>query len=211
MDIRQILKDSISFVYYYKTILGKVIFIPILLIVLLSFIEYESLFHNFMLYIISLIIYTSVAISTHRIILLGPSSIPKHGFYIPSKRDIKFILYTLVIGILMIPTIILVYIPYAGVVVMMIAIFYLLGRLSLVFPAIAIDQNLSISESWKNSKNYQFSMMIIVSIFPFIVSIPEKLLSYIPHTEILVNILGLITTVFVVAALSTAFKYINEK
>jgi len=211
MDILQTLKDSLSFVYYYRRLLGKVILIPISLITLLSFIEFENTFYNFSLSLITFVIYTYVAISTHRIILIGPSSIPKSGIYIPSKRDVKFIVYTLGICILMIPAVLLAFIPYAGAVMVLIAVFYLLGRLSLVFPAIAIDQHLSFSDSWNNTKNYQFSMMVIVAIFPFVISIPEKLLSYLPYTQILVNIISLITTVFVVAALSTAYKNINEQ
>ena len=72
-------------------------------------------------------------------------------------------------------------------------------------------QNWSFLDSWKVTQNHQILMMVVVAIFPFVISIPEKLLSHAPHIDLLVNLLSAVTMVFVVAALSVAFQVITKK
>ena len=54
-------------------------------------------------------------------------------------------------------------------------------------------------------------MMVVVAIFPFVISIPEQLLSNLPYAGVFVNLLSALTMVFVVAAVSVAFQVITER
>ena len=49
-------------------------------------------------------------------------------------------------------------------------------------------------------------MITIVIIFPIVIAIPEILLSNSTYTEFISLIISVVTEVFVIAALSTAFK-----
>ena len=160
--------------------------------------------------IVPFFLYAVLAITTHRIILLGPESISEWGVYVPRKREFYFVLYSIGLGLLMIPFGFLALIPTVGWFIAALAIIYMMARLSLVFPAIATDQGWTFSDSWKATRNHQILMMVVVAIFPFVISIPEQLLSHVPYIGVFVSLLSACSMVFVVAALSVAFQVIAE-
>ena len=83
-------------------------------------------------------------------------------------------------------------------------------RLSLVFPAIAIGESYSLKDSWSISKNDKKLMFFSVILIPLIVSIPVVLISKIPYTFLIVNVLSYSVTVITVTSLSLSYKYITE-
>lgn len=198
--------------YEYRKPFAKALFIPITILVALGALPIQQPWSASMalLTIVPVFIYTILAITTHRIILLGPDSVSEWGIYMPRKREIYFVFYSIGLGLLMIPFSLLALIPAIGWVIAVVAIIYLMARLSLVFPAIATDQGWSFSDSWKATRNHQILMMIVVAIFPFVISIPERLLIHVPYTGMFVSFLSALTMVFVVAALSVAFQVITE-
>ena len=143
-------------------------------------------------------------------VLLGPNSVPNWGIYIPTKRELHFFLTTFILSIMMIPFSFLNLIPNGGSILSTILSSYLISRFSLVFPSIAVDSPWSFSESWSQTKDHQILMFTVILIFPFIVSMPEILLSELPYTSMMVTFISLITLVITIAALSVAFKVINE-
>ena len=212
MDIKRTIWGAFGYVYVYRTPFAKALLVPIAILVILGAIPIQEPGSALMvlLTILPLFIYTLLAITTHRIILLGPESVPEWGVYIPRKREFHFVLYSIGMGLCMIPLGFLALIPTVGWVIAVIAIIYMMARLSLVFPAIATDQSWSFPDSWKATRNHQALMLIVVAIFPFAISIPEQLLRHLPYMGLLVNLLSAFTMVFVVAALSVAFKIITE-
>lgn len=212
MDIKRTIWGAFGYVYVYRTPFAKALLVPIAILVILGAIPIQEPGSTLMvlLTILPLFIYTLLAITTHRIILLGPESVPEWGVYIPRKREFHFVLYSIGMGLCMIPFGFLALIPTVGWVIAVIAIIYMMARLSLVFPAIATDQSWSFPDSWKATRNHQALMLIVVAIFPFAISIPEQLLRHLPYMGLLVNLLSAFTMVFVVAALSVAFKIITE-
>lgn len=215
MLIWKILGGAFGYVFEYRSQLGKALLVPFLVMAGLGLYEPDSESVNWPIVIAALLaqilLYTVIAITTHRIILMGPSSIPEWGLYMPSKREIRFILYSIGIGLAMIPLGFLLFIPVIGTPVAIVAIAYVMGRLSLVFPAIATDQGWTFSDSWKATESHQILMMIVAFVFPALMGIPEDLLSYLPYSTVMVNIVSAITLVFIVAALSVAFKVITEE
>ncbi|MCG8084078.1 MAG: hypothetical protein AB2689_23440 [Candidatus Thiodiazotropha taylori] len=211
-DIKRTLWGAFGYVYEYRKPFAKALFFPVSILVALGALSIQEPNSVLMVVLVILpwVIYTILAITIHRIILLGPNSVSEWGVYTPGKREAYFILHSIGLSLFMIPFGFISVIPAIGWIVSMIAIIYMMARLSLVFPAIATDQSWAFSDSWKATKNHQALMMVVVAIFPFVISIPERLLSKVPYAGGFVNLLSALTLVFVVSALSVAFKLIAE-
>ena len=212
MEINKIILGAFGYVYEYRTVLARALVIPFLILIMISAIPQEWLDFSSILLLgfISLFIYAAFAITVHRTILIGSKAVPRWGIYKLTKREFKFVLCFVGIGIAMIPISFFQQIPFFGSILSTLLACYIFSRLSLVFPAIATDTPLSFREPWNLTQNYQLPMLIIIIIFPLLLSIPETILINIPHTQIFVEIVSFFTSIFVVAALSVAFKVINE-
>ena len=212
MNIKRTLLGAFAYIYQYRKPFSKALLLPVVFLVVIELMPvHESDTGSiFLLRFLSFLIYIVLAISTHRIILLGPQSVSEWGVYMPGKREFTFFMYSIGIGLLMIPFSFLSFIPYMGFLVAGISMAYMMGRLSLILPAIATDREWSFSDSWKATRNHQVLMMVVVGLFPFIISIPELLLSYIPYSGLLVSLLSAITLILVISALSVAFQVIAE-
>ncbi len=213
MYIRRTILGAFGYVFEYRKQFTKALFIPIAVLVLLDVIPIQEseITKIIILFVLPMVIYMVLAITTHRIILLGPQSVPVFGIYIPRKRELLFALYSIAVVSVIMPLVFFILIPTIGYYIALIASLYIIGRLSLVFPAIATDQRWTLYDSWKATHGHQVLMIIVVTIFPFVIGFPEQLLSKIPYISVLVSILSAVTMVFVVAALSVAFQVITEE
>ncbi len=186
---------------------------PFVLLLLLGYLAGPEMGGGLMvlLSLLYLVVYAVIAVITHRVILLGPESVAEWGLSLPQKREFYFILYSIGLGLCMIPVgLFAMIIPVVGVVVSVLVMLYLIARLSLVFPAIATDQDWSFSDSWKATKKHQPLMIVVIVVVPLVVAIPEQLLSLIPYLGFLAVLLSVFTMVYIVAALSVAFQIITE-
>ena len=212
-DMQRTVTGAFAYVYEYRKYFAKSLVIPITALVTLESIPIQGglsvqvLVHAVMPFFF----YIILAITTHRIILLGPESVSEWGLYVPKLRELYFFLTSVGVGLILAPLGFFSIIPNVGWLITLTVSCYLLARLSLVFPAIATDQEWTLSESWKVTKNHQVHMLSVVAIFPFVISIPEMLLNNVPYMNVFTNLLSAFTTVFVVAALSVAFKIITSK
>lgn len=178
--------------------------------------------------IISYIIYVMVAVSTHRILILGENSIPKWGLFKYTERERAFFIKGLLLGLSVFAVLILVVLlgslfGKAAVVVSAIIIGIILSiiipRLSLVFPAISIDKELTFKDSWNYTKHYKFFVFVSLIVFPVLFSmvfglvygIVIKFLSSVTHFNLffLFSILNIVITVFTISALSATYKLIT--
>lgn len=212
----EILTKAFRYVYGYRMQLGKALLFPLSIMAAIGLYESDSESISWLslitVFLAEILVHTVVAINTHRIILMGPPSVPEWGIFKPSKRELIFILYSISIGLITIPLSLFALIPIIGFPVAFLAIAYVIGRSSLVFPAVATDHRWTFSDSWRATKNYQILMMVIAVGFPIIMGLPEFLLGFFPHATMLAKIVSVLTFVFVVAALSIAFKAIaNER
>lgn len=174
---------------------------------------------------------TLFAVTTHRMILLGPEAVPKWGILRWSKRETIFALHVFALQLL----VILLAIPLAigfslvsepgSIMVMplgfviLVAAFWLIGRLSLVFPGIAIDKGVMFVESWRLTKSYQVLMFCVVLLFPALLLIPLFAVGAVPallFNNVFLNafiesFLMTFATVFIVAALSVAYQIVTRE
>lgn len=211
MEIKRTIGGAFGYVYAYRTQFAKALVLPVTVIVALGAIPRHDLGVALVLVLtaVRLLVYSILAITTHRMILLGPQAVAEWGVYLPQKREFYFMLVSIGMGLTMVPFGVLTLIPVIGLVVAVIGMVYTLARLSLVFPAIATDRRWSFADSWKATQSHQVLMIVVVGIFPFILSVPGQLLSHIPHTRLAVNVLSAFTMIFIVAALSVAFQVIT--
>ncbi len=173
---------------------------------------------TFMLIMINI----SIAVTTHRVSILGANSVPKLGSYILGLREFKFLLKSILLGLIIaIPLIAVSLIPVAGIFIAPILAILLISRLSLIFPAISCDAKLGFYEIWKITREYKTLTFLMIIVFPFIFSLTVgivytfaiefliKLVSV--HMIVLYSILNVFILVFSISALSSVYKYINPK
>lgn len=220
---RDILWGAIAMVLEYKTRLLKALIIPAFLVMIIdtaSVYSTNSIGSVLLLFLTGLT-YTLFAITIHRIILLGSSSVAPWGVLQWSKREMSFLVYLIaLIAICIIPATLFgliaqstnidygAFMFFIGIAVT-IVLAWLVGRLSLVFPAIAVEDEASFSRSWQLTSQYQFIMSLVVVIFPIVIGIPSSLVAALPAGGIFISIfLNMLAAVFTISALSIAYKKI---
>ncbi|PLY04503.1 MAG: hypothetical protein C0625_16360 [Arcobacter sp.] len=177
---------------------------------------------SFLLLFLLILANISVAITTHRVIILGKDSVPKLGSYIFGLRELNFLFKSiLLIIIILIPTIPTFFIPIIGPYITIVLALILFSRLSFIFPALACDEKMSFFQAWKYTKNHTFLTLFTIIIFPsifafsvgFIYSITIEFLIKLvsPHLVILYSLLDVFIMVFIVSALSSAYIYIKTQ
>jgi len=208
--IKIIILGAFGYGYEYRVVLGKALLFPTVLIVSLGVLSESDVTHpaRMAIGVGQWIASTLFAVTIHRIILKGSGSVPKWGIYKFGTREFRFLIYVFGIALLMTPVALLVFIPYIGYFISVVLILYFLSRLSLVFPAIALNQSPTLADSWRATKDHKITMFLIVVIFPLVISIPEVLLGFIPYISVFVSLVSCFTAIFVIAALSVAYKII---
>lgn len=167
-------------------------------------------------------------ITTHRFMILGPDATPKFGMFEWRAREWNFLLYTLWLGFLLG--------AMGGVALMilfgigdvssedlrfrMIAFiaylpaFLVFARLSLVFPATAVDSDSSLSKAWKAGQGNTIRLALVVYAVPAVTSafgylFPDWIYQ---NFEAILTVLGIligyIMWVIEIACLSFAYKYL---
>ena len=193
--------------------LAKALFLPVLAylaIASLMIVYDDNTTLTWISMIATLIPVTLIAVTTHRIILLGPESVPAWGINRFGRSEIKFTLAQFVVIIFLAPVMVLFFIPFVGPILGMVAAAYMLGRMSLVFPSIALQRKFDFKDSWDATKNHKFMMFVVVAVFPFVLGMIEFMLDRIQGIAIVVQAISLFTMVYVVAALSIAYRIVME-
>lgn len=210
MSPKLVLAGALIFVWEQKKVFAKALLLPFLLYLAIDLVINFSPASNWLLALspISLAIHTIVAITTHRLILLGPESVPEWGIKSWTKRETFFLLHLVLVGSMIIPLALLQLIPILGGIAAIGIYCWLLGRVSLVFPGIAVDKGYTIPYSWAATENFQKEMVVIVILFPITIGLPTAILSLLPYTSILVSAVSLLLNVFTIAALSLAYREI---
>ena len=213
MGFKEVTLAAIGYVILYKRPLAKALLVPFVLFMLLDVTELfePNLLVSIVTGVLALMVQTVFAITTHRMILLGPNSVPEWGLFKWSKRETFFALHVIGLGLTMVPIALLGLIPIVGLAIAIGTMCWVFARLSLVFPAIAIDQGVSFKLSWDLTKNRQLLMFLVVVVFPLALMIPANLLSFLPYSFLLTSLLATFATVFMVAALSVSYRLIYRE
>lgn len=212
MTFKKLVLATIGFVLEYGYQLGRALLIPLLLYIFIELII--SVSPNAALTVIlafsQVFLQILIAVTTHRMLLLGPQAVPKWGILKWSRRETRFACYA--IGLFCFIFIAAVVSSNSVIAPIVFLLFFGLvaPRLSLVFPAIAIDKKCSFKESWHLTKNWKSLMFFAVVLIPITFSIPILLLSTIPFTMVITVVLSTCLEIFFIAALSISYKVISE-
>lgn len=244
----QITKKTFQLIFDKKYKIMKALFIPF---VILTIIEYfttanvkESIgsANYYVLIGLSLIVTIIMSITIHRILLLDEDATPKWGIYKFTGREVTFSLKAIGLGLLLgLVGMILFFITgflgkavqgFLGQefvvyynIVTIIAILAFLGmifsRVSLVFPAVSIDNPIDFSDAFEISKDYKLLIFVCVLLIPAILGLVVGLVYGLAigflmgvisqKLSILLSLLNIFITVFTIGFLSTTYEYIMSK
>lgn len=179
---------------------------------------------GFIIYILILIM---TIISCHRIFLLNNESIKNTKVLRWEYRELRYVGWALVIGIIMflIQFVLGIIIAVLGVTILenhlitMGIIIFLIGsyfssRLSLLFPATAVDnEENNVEYVWRISKDNSLRLMLLITILPTIVNI---LISYLPVSNnkiylLSTSIIWLVVGVVEVCLLSLSYSFLSKQ
>ena len=209
MEFVEIIKDALVSVNKLKGVLARALIFHFIVFMLIEATTYTELPQAFewIAAVISTYIYVLVAITTHRILLLGPGAVPTYGIIGFSVRELRYVMYIIGLTLLVIPGMFFAYIPFIGLALYFAFLIWIWGRSSLVFPGTALNEDFDLANAWAVTKGYNFMMVVVVMIYPIILNIPAYFIEELPYGSFVNVFLYMITTVMEVSALSMAYKY----
>ncbi len=218
MGVGKIYLGALAYVVEYRKSLLQALLIPVILSAAIDFVQIaeNNTLYAFVLSIIQAVLNTLILVNIHRIVLLGPDSVPKWGMEW-TRRESLFLLHMFMLiligfSIFILTTMLISTFGIEGVYVFIIAgliVAYVVSRFFLVLPAIAVDQRLSLMESWRLTKQRQFLTMLVVFVFPTLLMLGMGLLAYIPYIEYLLILLLFVLIVVTITAVSVTYKILS--
>lgn len=154
-----------------------------------------------------LAVITLYAIMTHRIVLMGTDSVGEWGLRHWTSRETAFVGRLSLISVSYVTVYLAILMKNNIVTALCIfLVIYLDARLSLVFPACAIDQRITFKTSWQLTKNHQALMALIVVLVPILFAVPVIIITkWLPHSFFVTRITHAFMSVFVIANLSLTY------
>jgi len=232
---KNLIMKSIKDIFDNYEAIGKALLIPTILLLVLNFAStaFTSPDKNFSVVSIfflflSLLVDIVILITVHRILILGNDSVPLWGIQKFEKREFNFFQKYLIVALVFVVTVVLstAFFQMLGVnifvsifITMLVCAIYM-SRISLVFPAIAVDTKMSFKESFEFTKDFKLLIFITVIVFPVLFSlvvggiyafiISMLVASISEHLNLLMVLLNVAISVFLVSALSNTYMYISE-
>ncbi len=208
----KILEETVDVVLEHKLTLLRVTLVPIVLGIALSWTPlYLTETYQFILYnIIDAVIWALLAISVHRVILLGPTATGLLGNLRLQSRELMYIGYGFLIGLMMSPIVFFIgLLPIFGFILGMIVALVLWSRLSIVLPAVAVDKEFGLTKAWNATSGYSLTCFGTVVFIPVLTMLP--LLILMPDfpgvvASILSTAYTMIIMIFNIGLLSTTYK-----
>jgi len=243
---KQVISSIFNDIFEKKTNLFKALLIPLVLLVVLeqliplgvdgdskeSAMSMMTIVGFFILFVINIV----MAIITHRVLLLEDENISKNwGLYKFTGREFKFFYMSVIMGIIILIATVIIMVPLSFlstytnsevvVIGMLILVFliasFLFSRLSLILPSIAIDKDISFTQSWVLTSKYKFLAFLCVVLIPTFVALIISaiyglaigfLTTVISSKLVFLNsVLNVFVNVFVISALSATYKHLVPK
>jgi hypothetical protein len=140
-------------------------------------------------------LYTLFAVVCHRIVLLGSASVPEYGMFQIGRRDLLFAgglikiaiisILAIICGVMILQLPVLVlgklfvgkadsrwlgeYLPFIAYLIQV----YMLARLGLILPAIAVDKSPSLKWAWQVSRGNGLRLMLMLGLLPWLLQLPS--------------------------------------
>ena len=164
-------------------------------------------------------IYARLAVMIHRAIIMNEKSLSK--IFSWSMHDTKFMLWAMGVSLTLMGVLFLIIYPFisagnSGALLLFILVFFvglgiIFARISLIFPSVAIGKDISINESWQNSKGHVGSLFFLVVFLPYMIN---KLINKIPDAslflELILMLISVLIVIFEVTLLSHCYEALFE-
>jgi len=210
----QAVVNGLKSVLAQKQALFKALAVPILLY-FVALLVYElygtSLSVNIITDVVTFLVFIYTSVTTHRIILLARERSGKFSLFSFGTREWQFFLAFFEAVFYCLPAVIFIFIPVVGEYVATVVGAYIVSRISLIFPSIAIDAPMRARASWEATSNYQLLMFTVVFVFSVFISAIEIGLSRTLVPELLIGLFSIITVIFLVGTLSEAYRTIMNE
>ena len=161
--------------------------------------------------IAGLFLQTRIAVTTHRLILLPPGTVPPWGLRGWIRSESLFLLQVMVTGLCVMPVALLALGGPAGAAIAFVAASVIVSRVALVFPAAALDRHATVAWSWQATLDHRGVALTIVAVFPVLGSVPLILLSLVPYASIPASLLASVLMVVAITALSLLYREIEQR
>ena len=174
--------------------------------------------------LLDLALYTITAVTTHRIVLLGASSVPRYGIEW-ARHTTRFFAFALSFtsagyatafilswGFRTSEPVALSFLPSMGLTLGTWVLAFFLARLLLVFPAAAVGQPITLLRSWELTRQRQVLMFLIVIVYPILIGLPTYVISDSSTAGYLLrSVIELPALVVTVILLSFAYQQIQKE
>lgn len=213
MKIGYVALGAVGMVWEHRAALAKALAWPFVVYLLLEVLVQWSQSNTTVVVagLMAFMVQTLFAVTTHRVVMMGGGAVPEWGLRGWTMRETNFVLYGFILGLMLLPLGLLMIVPYVGPLLMIMSMAYVVGRLSLVFPAIATDQPITFTDSWRMTESHQLLMVLVVVVIPLVLALPVVFMTTTPLARTVASILMLPVTVVVVAALSIAYQVIRQE
>lgn len=209
--LKSIIDDTISSLADNSLTLLKVTVVPIILMFGLEALRAATLtletYQVFLFQIADSIIWALFAISIHRVILLGESSVGPLGNIRLKSRELMYIAYGFLIGIVIgFIVFFLGLIPILGFILAITLTAIFLSRISILLPAVAVDNNIGVRRVWELSDGYTLTCVGSVVLIPLILAFPLYFQTDTLYSSIVTVVYGSIVMIVSVTLLSNTYK-----
>ncbi len=171
-----------------------------------------------------------LAVTTHRLVLLGAESVPRYGLGKLNGRDAMFFLYmigidlitiipmtiaslALIFGFGVMPDGLAPHPVTFGLAAVAVLVVFFVSRFCLVLPGTAVDDEVSFGESWDLTQQSRVSIFVVFSILPVAVLLPVFSLFFY-DSQLLTFVASVFSTLGIVVGivfLSVAYKMIRTR
>lgn len=189
---------------------------------------------------ISIIYYAAhilFAITCHRVVLIGDTGVPEYGMFSWTRREWWFLAYLILLPFVYLLTSALILMAHGLLMefdieiksfqiiswkldgflllafILALPSVYIFSRLSLLYPATAVDRDVDVDWAWKITKNNGWRLIVIIVLLPLAFAFSRILFLREGATwieDVIGLLLGLILLAVEIVALSLSYKHLTE-
>jgi len=179
------------------------------------------------LFLLSLVVYmflgalfgTLVAVTCHRIILLGESSVPKYGLHSWTSRETRFLGWSAVLAFFMSIAVVpfgigAIFVPkeYRNYLVFLALLpaGYLFARFAVLLPSTAVGERHNTDWAWNITANNGWRLFALLMLAPAVSSVVTKVFptELGTFTDFLSRLLGYVVMTIEIVVLSLSFRFL---
>jgi len=229
LPILPIVQEAFNMAWKKRSVLLRALLVPFIISILLTFVHNHysdsmGLKFDIPYRVVQGIVFTILAITCHRLVLLGDSSVPKFGIYAWSMRETRFFGWYLFVSILFDADIYLkeivkkfvndshLWLPIIQAIVYPVGL-YLFARLSVILPTIAIDKHYGMGFIWNLTNKNGFSLILITTIISSLIFLVAPIYFIAKQGFIFnfsVRFVAYLIIIVDIVALSLSYKFLSK-